>query len=201
VNAETDDEEQTNKNKAGAMSRKSRVASAQVQREKEKELKEKEKEKEKERVEAASRRKGRAEKRHAEGTVSYSEFNSRRTSLTLAQKQKLPKKHYETPRQRPQRLWWLRPSLRDKLLHLKYLPLARRPRRQQVHHIARMLGHNRKGVASAGTNTHEIEMQQKTQQVYLDRPSLEREERMEAQLLPRMDAIINQNKSIRIGSA
>lgn len=66
---ETDDEEQTSKNKTGAISRKSRVVSAQVQREKEKELKEKEKEKEKERVEAASRRKGRAEKRHAEGMV------------------------------------------------------------------------------------------------------------------------------------
>lgn len=64
---ETDDEEHTSKNKVGAPSRKSRVVSAQVQREKEKELKEKEKEKEKERVEAASRRKGRAEKRHAEG--------------------------------------------------------------------------------------------------------------------------------------
>jgi len=64
-----------------------------VQREKEKELKEKEKEKEKERVEAASRRKGRAEKRHAEGIwVSTTFYHCRITSLTPKQKQKPLKK-------------------------------------------------------------------------------------------------------------
>jgi len=76
--------------------------------------------------------------------------------------------------------------LSGKSLHPSYLLLAHNPQQPQVHHIAKMLGHNRKEVALAGTNTHEIGMRQKMQQDHLDRSTQGMEKKMATQLLPRM---------------
>jgi predicted small lipoprotein YifL len=68
VNGEigSDEDTQTMRSKPGNGLRKPRVAPAQTQKEKDKELRDM-KEKERERIEAAGRRKGRAERRNIEG--------------------------------------------------------------------------------------------------------------------------------------
>ena len=69
IGLDSDDEESGKMGKSHHGSRKSRGAAAQIQREKE--ILEREKEKERERLEAAGRRKGRAERRRVDGELEH----------------------------------------------------------------------------------------------------------------------------------